>query len=108
MLENAIYSVITPEGCAAIRWKDAGKKQQAAAALRYTATDVKMLGCVDDVIQEPEGGTHNDPALAISLVNDRLVHHLGELKRQSIDDLIAARYNKFRNMAQFYTSVASV
>jgi acetyl-CoA carboxylase carboxyl transferase subunit alpha len=108
MLENAIYSVITPEGCAAIRWKDAGKKQQAAAALRYTATDVKMLGCVDDVIPEPKGGTHNDPALAISLVNERLIQHLAELKHQTIDELIAARYNKFRNMAQFYTSVSSV
>ena len=108
MLENAIYSVITPEGCAAIRWKDANKKQQAAAALRYTATDVKMLGCVDDVIAEPPGGTHNDPALAFSLVNERLVHHLAELQHQSIDELVAARYNKFRNIAQFYTSVTSV
>ena len=108
MLENAIYSVITPEGCAAIRWKDANKKQQAAAALRYTATDVKMLGCVDDVIAEPPGGTHNDPALAFSLVNERLVHHLAELQHQSIDELVAARYNKFRNIAQFYTSVVSV
>ncbi len=108
MLENAIYSVITPEACAAIRWRDAGKKQQAAAALRYTAPDVKMLGCVDEVIPEPEGGTQNDPVLAISLVKQRLVHHLGELQHQSIDELVAARYNKFRNIAQFYTSVASV
>ncbi len=108
MLENAIYSVITPEGCAAIRWKDAGKKQQAAEALRYTATDVKMLGCVDEVIPEPEGGTHNDPALAISLVNDRLVRHLSELKQQTIVELLAARYNKFRNIAQFYTTVSGV
>ena len=108
MLENAIYSVITPEGCAAIRWKDASKKQQAAAALRYTDTDVKRLGCVDEVIAEPEGGTHNDPALAISLVNDSLTQHLAELQQQPVDALIAARYNKFRNMAQFYTSVSSV
>ena len=108
MLENAIYSVITPEGCAAIRWKDASKKQQAAAALRYTDTDVKRLGGVDEVIAEPEGGTHNDPALAISLVNDSLTQHLAELQQQPVDALIAARYNKFRNMAQFYTSVSSV
>jgi acetyl-CoA carboxylase carboxyl transferase subunit alpha len=102
MLENAIYSVISPEGCASIMWKDAGKKQQAAAALRYTATDVKMLGCVDDVIPEPEGGTHNDPAFAMQLVNERLESHLGDLQRLSIDDLLAARYAKFRNIAQFY------
>ena len=62
MLENAIYSVISPEGCASIMWKDASKKQQAAAALKYTASDVKLLGCVDDVLPEPEGGTQNDPA----------------------------------------------
>jgi acetyl-CoA carboxylase carboxyl transferase subunit alpha len=104
MLENAIYSVISPEGCASIMWKDAGKKQQAAVALRYTATDVKMLGCVDDVIREPEGGTHNDPAFAMQLVNERLERHLGDLQKLSVDDMLSARYNKFRNIAQFYTT----
>ena len=104
MLENAIYSVISPEGCASIMWKDATKKHQAAAALRYTATDVKGLGCVDEVIREPEGGTHNDPALAMKLVDDVLDRHLNDLQRLSIDDLLAARYNKFRNIAQFYTT----
>lgn len=104
MLENAIYSVISPEGCASIMWKDPAKKQQAAAALRYTATDVQRLGCVDDVIREPEGGTQMDPAFAMELVNERLERHLGDLKRLPIDDLLAARYNKFRNIAQFYTT----
>jgi len=104
MLENAIYSVISPEGCASIMWKDPSKKQQAAAALRYTATDVQRLGCVDDVIREPEGGTQMDPAFAMELVNERLERHLDDLKRISIDDLLAARYNKFRNIAQFYTT----
>jgi acetyl-CoA carboxylase carboxyl transferase subunit alpha len=104
MLENAIYSVISPEGCASIMWKDATKKHQAAAALRYTATDVKMLGCVDDVIREPEGGTHLDPAFAMQLVNERLERHLHDLQQLSLDDLLAARYNKLRNLAQFYTT----
>ncbi len=104
MLENAIYSVISPEGCASIMWKDPSKKQQAAAALRYTATDVQRLGCVDDVIREPKGGTQMDPAFAMELVNERLERHLGDLKRLPIDDLLAARYNKFRNIAQFYTT----
>jgi acetyl-CoA carboxylase carboxyl transferase subunit alpha len=104
MLEYAIYSVISPEACASIMWKDAGKKQHAAAALRYTAADVQRLGCVDDVIREPEGGTQSDPAFAMELVNERLERHLGDLKRLSIDDLLAARYNKFRNIAQFYTT----
>jgi len=104
MLENAIYSVISPEGCASIMWKDPAKKQQAATALRYTAVDVKMLGCVDDVITEPEGGTQMDPACAMQMVNERLERHLADLKALSIDDLLAARYNKFRNIAQFYTT----
>ena len=78
MLENAIYSVISPEGCASIMWKDATKKQQAADALKYTAYSVKSLGCVDDVLGEPEGGTHNDPALAMALVDERLRFHLAE------------------------------
>jgi acetyl-CoA carboxylase carboxyl transferase subunit alpha len=58
---------------------------------------------VDDVIREPEGGTHNDPAAAMQFVNERLERHLGDLKRMSIEDMLAARYAKFRNIAQFYT-----
>ena len=105
MLENAIYSVISPEGCASIMWKDAAKKQQAAAALRYTAVDVKQFGCVDDVISEPEGGTQNDPPRAMRLVDETLQAHLQELQGKSIESLLAARYDKFRNIAQFYTAV---
>lgn len=103
MQENAIYSVISPEGCASIMWKDAGKKQQAAAALRYTATDVKRLGCVDDVVPEPEGGTHNDPALAAQMLGDRLRQHLSELQAEPAATRLQRRYEKFRNLAQFYT-----
>jgi acetyl-CoA carboxylase carboxyl transferase subunit alpha len=104
MLENAIYSVISPEGCASIMWKDASKKQQAAAALRYTAVDVKLLGCVDDVIDEPEGGTHNDPERAMQLLNESLQQHLRELRSVPVDQMLEARYAKFRNIAQFYTT----
>ena len=104
MLENAIYSVISPEGCASIMWKDAGKKQQAAAALRYTAVDVKRMGCVDDVIPEPAGGAHSDPAAAMQLVNERLERHFAELIAEPIETLLANRYEKFRRMAQFYTT----
>ena len=103
MLENAIYSVISPEGCASIMWKDAGKKQQAAAALRYTATEVLRLGCVDDVVPEPPGGAHTDPALAMQMVNERLERHLVALRAMSLGDLLARRYDKFRSIAQFYT-----
>ena len=104
MLENSIYSVISPEGCASIMWKDASKKQQAAAALKYTATDVQALGCVDDVLMEPDGGTQNDPAAAFAALNERLRSHLADLRSLSIDQLLEQRYRKFRNIAQFYTS----
>jgi acetyl-CoA carboxylase carboxyl transferase subunit alpha len=97
MLENAIYSVISPEGCASIMWKDAARKQQAASALRYTAKETLALGCVDDVIAEPAGGSQADPGEAFGLVNATLRRHFNELKALPLDA-------KFRNMAQFYTS----
>jgi acetyl-CoA carboxylase carboxyl transferase subunit alpha len=104
MLENAIYSVISPEGCASIMWKDASKKKEAAAALKYTAFSVRDLGCVDDVLTEPEGGTHNDPACAMALVDQRLQFHLAQLDAKPLDQLLEERYLKFRNIAQFYTT----
>jgi acetyl-CoA carboxylase carboxyl transferase subunit alpha len=104
MLENSFYSVISPESCAAIMWKDASRKRQAAAALRYTAKDSLAMGCVDDVIGEPEGGSQADPGEAFTLVNRKLRKHFNELKKMRIDDLLAKRYDKFRNMAQFYTT----
>ncbi len=104
MLENAIYSVISPEGCASIMWKDPTKKVQASAALRYTAKDVKMLGCVDDVIGEPAGGTQKEPAEAFALVDRTLCWHYGEVKAMPIAELLEKRYQKFRNIAQFYTT----
>ena len=104
MLENAIYSVISPEGCASIMWKDATRKQQAAAALRYTAKDTKALGCVDDVIPEPAGGTQADPGQAFANVNERLMWHLGELQAMPLEEVLERRYKKFRTMAQFYTT----
>jgi acetyl-CoA carboxylase carboxyl transferase subunit alpha len=104
MLENAIYSVISPEGCASIMWKDATRKQQAAAALKYTAKDTLALGCVDDVIREPAGGSQDDPGEAFTLVNRTLRKHYREIKAMPLDELLAKRYDKFRNMAQFYTT----
>jgi acetyl-CoA carboxylase carboxyl transferase subunit alpha len=104
MLENSIYSVISPEGCAAIMWKDPSKKQQAAAALRYTAVDVLRMGCVDDVLSEPVGGTQNDPAAAMALVDEKLRFHLAALRTLSQEDRLERRYQKFRNIAQFYTT----
>jgi acetyl-CoA carboxylase carboxyl transferase subunit alpha len=104
MLENAIYTVISPEGCASIMWKDASKKQQAAAALQYTAFSAKDLGCVDDVLAEPEGGTHLDPASAMGMIDERLRFHLAQLDAMPMEQLLQERYRKFRNIAQCYTT----
>ena len=102
MMENSIYSVISPEGCAAIMWRDATKKELAAEAMRITATDLSELGCIDDIVPEPEGGAHRDYEAAANLLDVSLQKHLSELKKLSPDDLLVSRYNKFRNIAQFF------
>jgi acetyl-CoA carboxylase carboxyl transferase subunit alpha len=104
MMENAIYSVISPEGCASIMWKDANKRQAAADALKYTAPDVSRMGCVDDVIAEPKGGAQADPERALAHARGCIQHHYAELKSQPLEDLLERRYQKFRNIAQFYTT----
>jgi acetyl-CoA carboxylase carboxyl transferase subunit alpha len=104
MLENAIYSVISPEACASIMWRDAGKRAQAAVALKATAFDVERLGCLDGVVPEPEGGAHNDAIAAAALLDEALTTHLKELSAKPVDTLVAERYSKFRNIAQFYTT----
>jgi acetyl-CoA carboxylase carboxyl transferase subunit alpha len=103
MMENAIYSVISPEGCASIMWRDSSKKELAAEALRITASDLKELGCVDAIIVEPEGGAHADPDGAAKLLSTALEHHFAEIKNLPVKELVASRYDKFRKMAQFFT-----
>src|SRR5271167_412883 len=105
MLENSIYSVISPEGCAAIMWRDSGKKQLAAQALRITAQDNLDLGFCDAIIPEPPGGAHHDYDAAANALADALEKHLSELERMSISDLIDGRYKKFRNIAQYFQTV---
>jgi acetyl-CoA carboxylase carboxyl transferase subunit alpha len=102
MMENSIYSVISPEGCAAIMWRDATKKELAAEAMRITATDLSELGCIDDIVPEPEGGAHRDHEAAANLLDVSLQKHFSELKKIPPSDLIVSRYNKFRNIAQFF------
>lgn len=104
MMENAIYSVITPEACGSIMWRDASKRAQAAEALKITSEDVRSLGCVDDVVPEPLGGAHIDPPGAAALLDARLQWHLEELRSMRVDEMVARRFAKFRNIAQFYTS----
>jgi acetyl-CoA carboxylase carboxyl transferase subunit alpha len=102
MMENSIYSVISPEGCAAIMWRDASKKELAAEAMRITAADLSELGCIDDIVPEPEGGAHRDYEAAANLLDVSLQKHFSELKKIPPHDLIVSRYNKFRTMAQFF------
>ncbi|MFZ0288329.1 MAG: acetyl-CoA carboxylase carboxyltransferase subunit alpha [Candidatus Sulfotelmatobacter sp.] len=102
MMENSIYSVISPEGCAAIMWRDATKKELAAEAMRITAIDLSELGCIDDIVPEPEGGAHRDHEAAANLLDVSLQKHFSELKKIPPSDLIVSRYNKFRNIAQFF------
>jgi acetyl-CoA carboxylase carboxyl transferase subunit alpha len=102
MMENAVYSVISPEGCASIMWRDASKKGLAAEAMKITAQDLIGLGCVDALISEPAGGAHTDHAQAAELLDAVLQQHLAELKRMPAADLLETRYRKFRNMAPFF------
>jgi acetyl-CoA carboxylase carboxyl transferase subunit alpha len=102
MMENSIYSVISPEGCAAIMWRDATKKELAAEAMRITATDLKELDVIDDIVPEPEGGAHRDHEAAANLLDVSLQKHFAELKKIPPSELVASRYNKFRNIAQFF------
>jgi acetyl-CoA carboxylase carboxyl transferase subunit alpha len=105
MMENSIYSVISPEGCAAIMWRDATKKELAAEAMRITATDLQELGCIDDIVPEPEGGAHRDHETAANLLDASWQKHYAELKNIPPAELLVSRYKKFRNMAQFFETV---
>ncbi len=106
MMQNAIYSVISPEGCASIMWRDTTKKELAAEALHITAKDMCEMQCIDGVIPEPEGGAHTDHEAAAALLDATLQQQLGELKQMPLSQLLDSRYNKFRNMVQFFRQEA--
>jgi len=101
VMENAYYSVISPEGCAAILWKDSAKAEFAAEALKLTAPELLKLGIIDDVIPEPQGGAHRDPQISGKNLKAVLKKHLQELKQIPADKLILLRYQKFRKMGAF-------
>ncbi len=101
ILENAIYSVISPEGCASILWRDSGKAETAAQALHITANDLRELGIVDEVIPEPEGGAHLDHEATARLLDPVLVRSLDSLCSLGTPELLRRRYQKFRRMGQF-------
>ncbi|MBI3983346.1 MAG: acetyl-CoA carboxylase carboxyltransferase subunit alpha [Gemmatimonadetes bacterium] len=100
MLENAVYSVISPEGCAAILWKDASQKERAAEALRLTARDLIQLGVIDEIVPEPAGGAHADPDGAARALADALDRHLRELEHEPAQRLVRRRADKYLKMGQ--------
>ena len=102
ILENGFYSVISPEGCASIIWRDSTKAETAAIAMKIMSTDLKDLGIVDEIIPEPDGGAHGDHEAAAKLFGDVLERQLLMLTNQSRRELLDARYQKFRHMCQFF------
>jgi acetyl-CoA carboxylase carboxyl transferase subunit alpha len=102
ILENSFYSVISPEGCASIIWRDSTKAETAAAAMKITATDLQELGIVDEIVPEPEGGAHNDHQAAARFLEEVLDRQVVTLSNQPVKELLDARYEKFRKMGQFF------
>jgi acetyl-CoA carboxylase carboxyl transferase subunit alpha len=105
MMENAVYSVISPESCAAIIWRDSSKAELAAAALRLTAEDLLSFGLIDGIIAEPPGGAQENPDAAAEFLRAKLRLSLDELSRLSPVELVEQRYMKFRRMGNFFTTV---
>jgi len=101
MLENSVYSVISPEGCAAILWKDASQKERAAEALKLTATDLLELGVIDEIIPEPPGGAHSDPEAASQGLSESLRRQLRQLSKVRIEKLLKRREEKYLSMGAF-------
>jgi acetyl-CoA carboxylase carboxyl transferase subunit alpha len=107
MLENAVYSVISPEGCASILWRDSAKAEQAANALRITAGDLAEMGIVDEVVAEPEGGAQLDHEAAAQLLDPVLYRSLEELASLPTPELLQRRYEKFRRMGQLLVAAGA-
>ena len=101
MLEHAIYSVISPEGCAAILWKDQGRAEDAARALRLTARDLRHFSVVDEILSEPPGGAHLDPRAAAETVGTAIRRHLRQLRKLKPEPLLARRYKKYRALGVY-------
>jgi acetyl-CoA carboxylase carboxyl transferase subunit alpha len=102
MLENSVYSVISPEGCASITWRDASKAEIAAEALKMTAQDLLSLGIIDQIVPEPPGGAHTDHAATASVLDRALQDALAQLEALPQEKLLQQRYEKFRKMGQFF------
>ena len=101
MLEYSTYSVISPEGCASILWKDAGNAEEAATALGITSSRLKKLGLVDEVIPEPLGGAHKDPEEVSAAIGDCIEKQLDDLEAQTTDELLERRYQRLLSYGEF-------
>jgi acetyl-CoA carboxylase carboxyl transferase subunit alpha len=104
MMEHAVYSVISPEGCAAILWNDAARKKDAAEAMKITARDMKELGVIDEIVPEPPGGAHADPDGAVAAVGEAIERHLKELLGLTPEERRERRYRKFRALGAIETA----
>jgi acetyl-CoA carboxylase carboxyl transferase subunit alpha len=107
LMENSVYSVISPEGCASILWRDAAKAELAAEALKITARELVDMDLVDGVVPEPEGGAHTDHERAAQLLDAVLFRSLTELSAIPLPELLERRYQRFRRMGQFFTPSAT-
>lgn len=107
MLEYSIYSVISPEGCAAILWKDGSKGKLAAESLRLTAVDLYRLGVIEEVVKEPPGGGHRDPERMANLLKETIEYHLRELEKVEMETLVQKRYERFRKIGAFLEETIS-
>ncbi len=104
MLEHAVYSVITPEGCAAILWKDAARKKDAAEAMKMTAADLREFQVIDEIVPEPPGGAHADPAGAAAALGEAIERHLAEVAELTAEERRERRYRRFRAIGRFETA----
>jgi acetyl-CoA carboxylase carboxyl transferase subunit alpha len=107
MLENAYYSVISPEGCAAILWRDRARAPDAAAALKLTATDLMGYGIVDEAIEEPLGGAHRDPELVAERLRASILRFFKQVETVPMDTLLQQRYERFRKIGAYSSQQAA-
>ena len=108
MLENAFYSVISPEGAAALLWKDAGQAKRAAESMKITAQDLFALGVVDEIVAEPLGGAHRNLAQTADSLRMALKKHLSELQGMNREQLITQRYKKYRSIGEYTALTESI
>ncbi|MDF2883053.1 MAG: acetyl-CoA carboxylase subunit alpha [Clostridiaceae bacterium] len=101
MLENSIYSTLSPEGFASILWKDSSRAKEAAEAMKVTAENLKEFGIIDKILKEPRGGAHKAPKVMAAAIKGELIKSLAQLTQKPLDNLVQDRYNKFRNMGRF-------